>query len=131
VREFPNSHVADGATFPWMAGVRRHASVADRQRALPFPSNNGWIVDEVAWWLALGSIPGLTRADFDARDVAQNGEVLGTPRELATWALCHYYSHNLTRVVEWLQHQPSRATRPPSNPSHTSGAEMPSTVLER
>lgn len=131
VREFPNSHIDDGATFPWMADVRGHASDADRQRALPFPSNNGWIVDEVAWWLALGSIPGLTRADFDARDVAQNGEVLGTPHDRATWALCHYYSHNLTRVVEWLQHQTSHATRPPSHPSHTSREEMPSTVLER
>lgn len=131
VREFPNSHVADGATFPWMDDVRRHASDADRQRALPFPSNNAWIVDEVAWWLALGSIPCLTRADFDARDVAQNGEVLGTPRDQATWALCHYYSHNLTRVVEWLQHQPSRPTWPPPPPTSTSRTEMPSIVLER
>jgi hypothetical protein len=131
VREFPNSHVAGGATFPWMDDVRRRASDADRQRALPFPSNNGWIVDEVAWWLALGSLPGLTRADFDARDVAQNGEVLDTPRDRATWALCHYYSNNLTRVVEWLQRQPSRPTWPPSPPTSTSRAEMPSTVLER
>lgn len=131
VREFPTSRIADGTTFPWMADVRGHASDADRQRALPFPSNNGWIVDEVAWWLALGSIQGLTQGDFDARDVAQNGEVLDTPHDRATWALCHYYSHNLPRVVEWLQSQTSPATRSPSGASHPSHADMPLTVLER
>ena len=131
VREFPNSHVADAATFPWMDDVRRHASDLDRQRALPFPSNNAWIVDEVAWWLALGAIPGLTRADFDTRDVAQNGEVLGTPRDRATWALCHYYSQNLTPVVDWLQHEFTRPTRSPSAPTSTSRQEMPSIVFAR
>ena len=115
---FPNSDAAGSASFPWMADVRRYMSDADRQRALPFPSNNGWIVDEVAWWLALGSVPGLTRADFAPRDVVQNGEMLGTPLDRSTWALCHYYSHNLTRVIEWLQQVPSSApARAPSQPS--------------
>lgn len=114
IREFPNSNSAGGAAFPWLADVALHASDVDRQRALPFPSSNGWIVEEVAWWLALGSIPGLTRADFAPHDVAQNGEVLATARESAPWALCHYYSHNLARVVEWLQ--PSRAAPPLFHP---------------
>jgi hypothetical protein len=126
IREFPNSDVAGNASFPWMADVTRRASDADRQRALPFPSNNGWIVEEVAWWLALGSIPGLTRADFAACDVAQNGEVLATPRNHAPWALCHYYSHNLARVVEWLWS--SRAAAPPSHPGR---AARLSAVYER
>jgi hypothetical protein len=107
VRGFPNADAAGSASFPWMADVRRLASDVDRQRALPFPSNNGWIVEEVAWWLALGAVPGLTRADFAPHDVAQNGEVLGTPLDRSTWAICHYYSHNLTRVVEWLRRRPS------------------------
>jgi hypothetical protein len=106
---FPNSDIGANTSFPWMAVVRRQISDDDRQRALPFPSNNVWIVEEVAWWLALGSVPALTRADFASRDVAQNGEVLGTPPDRSTWAMCHYYSHNLTRVVEWLRYQPSRA----------------------
>jgi hypothetical protein len=126
IREFPNSDVAGDASFPWMADVTLRASDADRQRALPFPSNNGWIVEEVAWWLALGSIPGLTRADFAACDVAQNGEVLATSRDRAPWALCHYYSHNLTRVVEWLRS--SRAAPPPSHPGR---AARLSAVRER
>lgn len=100
---FPNTEVAGGVSFPWMAAVRTHASHADRQRVLPFPSNNGWLVEEVAWWLTLGSVPSLTFADFSPQDVAQNGEVLSTPLDRSTWMLCHYYSHNLARIVEWLE----------------------------
>jgi hypothetical protein len=119
---FPNSDVAGSASFPWMTDVRRFVSDRDRQRALPFPSNNGWIIDEVAWWLTLGSVPGLTRADFAPRDVAQNGEMLGTPLDRSTWALCHYYSHNLTRVIEWLRHPTSSPRNgPPPHPPHDQG----------
>ncbi|OUL99792.1 hypothetical protein A8M77_24595 [Variovorax sp. JS1663] len=132
VREFPNSAVAGSDTsFPWMADVRKHASDIDRQRALPYPSNNGWIVEEVAWWLALGSIPGLTQADFAACDVAQNGEVLGTPRDRSNWALCHYYSHNLQRIVEWLHPRPSHATQAFSYPAQQRRAAQPSATFER
>lgn len=129
IHEFPNSDAAGDASFPWMADVTRRASVADRQRALPFPSNNGWLVEEVAWWLALGSIPGLTQADFAACDVAQNGEILATPRDRAPWAVCHYYSHNLERVLEWLRHQPSHATRAPSDPAHHQSTARPAATL--
>ncbi len=108
---WPNADVAGTATFPWIADVAQRAGPADRQRALPFPSSNGWIVEEVAWWLALGALPGLQHADFSALDVAQNGEVLSTLREQAPWVLCHYYSHNLERVIEWLQRQPLSTAR--------------------
>jgi hypothetical protein len=107
---WPNAHAAGRADqFAWMSDVRRRAGDADLARALPFPSNNGWIVEEIAWWLALGSIPGLTQADFRACDVAQNGEVLSTPPDRAAWVMCHYYSHNLGRVVEWLQQPQAQA----------------------
>jgi hypothetical protein len=39
-------------------------------RALPYPSADRWAVDEVAWWMTLGHVPGLRIADFDAADVA-------------------------------------------------------------
>ena len=132
VREFPNSDVAGNATFPWMADVRRHASDADRQRALPFPSNNGWIVDEVAWWLALGSIPGLTRADFAARDVAQNGEVLGdAARPSPVGAVPLLLAQ--PRRVSSSGCTPALRTRPglPRSRPFTAVRRMPSTVLER
>jgi hypothetical protein len=126
IRAFPNSGVAGDASFPWIADVARRASDADRRRALPFPSNNGWIIEEVAWWLALGSIPGLTRADFAPSDVAQNGEVLATPADQVPWALCHYYSHNLARVVDWLASSRTAPSR-----SHLGRAPELSTLRER
>jgi hypothetical protein len=70
-------------------------------RALPYPSVNRWILDEVALWLTLGHIPGLRTTDFDHRDVAENGEfAAGDP---ADWVVCHYYSQNVTRIDEWLR----------------------------
>jgi len=131
IRGFPNVEAAGNPSFPWMTDVASRASDDDRRRALPFPSNNGWIVEEVAWWLALGSIPGLRLADFAARDVAQNGEVLSAARDQAPWALCHYYSHNLERVVEWLRHEPSHATRIPPYLAHHRRTAKPSATLER
>jgi hypothetical protein len=127
---FPNVDVAGGASFAWMVDVRRHTSDSARQRALPFPSNNGWIVDEIAWWLALGSVPGLTYADFSTQDVAQNGEMLSTPCHQAPWALCHYYSHNLERVLEWLARHPSSATRALGHPTPHGLRVQPAANLE-
>lgn len=131
IRGFPNVDVAGNDTFPWMAEVRLRATEADRQRALPFSSNNGWIVEEIAWWLALGSIPGLTFADFAACDVAQNGELLSMPRDRAPWALCHYYSHNLERVVEWLRQPRPYATRDSWLPTLHRCTAQPAAALER
>ena len=128
---FPNADAAGGASFPWMADVRRHVSDGARRRALPFPSSNGWIVEEVAWWLALGAVPGLSCADFSAQDVAQNGEVLSTPRDQAPWALCHYYSHNFERVVAWLGQPPSPAARTPAHPTHQRRTNPSAATLER
>jgi hypothetical protein len=72
-------------------------------RALPFPSANRWLLDEVALWLTLGLVPGLRTTDFDPADVAQNGEFAGTRPRRAGWTICHYYSQNLTRVAAWLR----------------------------
>jgi hypothetical protein len=41
---------------------------------LPFPSRNPWIVDQVALWLTLGQIPGLTHGHFRPEHVGQGGE---------------------------------------------------------
>ena len=73
--------------------IRRHADEKDRRSRLPFPSSNAWILDEVALWLTLGRIPGLTHEVLDRADVAQNGEAVeiaraGPDRPI----LVHYYS---------------------------------------
>ncbi len=70
--------------------------------ALPFPSTNWWILDEVALWLALGHVPRVRTADFAPGDVAQNGEFARTDPRAAGWILCHYYSQNMHRIEAWL-----------------------------
>ena len=101
--EYPNTGAADASTFPWMEVARKSLRERDRQRALPHPSNNPWIVEEVALWLTLGALPGLTTSDFSPCDVAENGEMFSRPEEGTSWLACHYYSQNLCRVVDWLK----------------------------
>jgi hypothetical protein len=84
---------------------RARALVADAyvSRALPFPSTNRWLLDEVSFWLALGHVPGPRIADFDRADVVQNGEYSGSSPQRASWTICHYYSQNQPRVAAWLR----------------------------
>jgi hypothetical protein len=72
-------------------------------RALPYPSTNRWILDEVALWMTLGHVPRLRTADFDRSDVAQNGEFAAADPAAAGWVLCHYYSQNAARIDAWLR----------------------------
>lgn len=77
--------------------------------ALPYPSTNSWILDEVALWMALGHVPGVRTADFDPGDVAQNGEFARSDPHAAGWILCHYYSQNLGRIAAWLRGEQAAA----------------------
>jgi hypothetical protein len=74
----------------------------DLQRALPYPSANRWILEQVALWLTLGHVPGLTYGDYSARDVLQNGEILSRDPRECDWVLCHYFSQNTERLNNWL-----------------------------
>jgi hypothetical protein len=76
---------------------------ADVERAFPYPSQNRWILDEVALWLTLGHVKDLRTVDFDRTDVVQNGEYASTSPQRATWTVCHYYSQNFARVAAWLR----------------------------
>ena len=78
----------------------------DLDRALPYPSANRWILDQVALWLTLGHIPGLTYGDFSPRDVLQNGEFQYRKLEQSGWVLCHYYTQNMDLSVD-LQNEDS------------------------
>jgi hypothetical protein len=80
---------------------------AEAGRALPFPSVNRWILDEVALWMTLGHLPGLRTADFDPRDVVQNGEFAASDPSTASYLICHYFSQNTARIAAWLRSQPS------------------------
>lgn len=54
----------------------RGATEQDRRHRLVFPSSNAWIVEEIALWLTLGRVAGLTHDVFQRTHVAQNGEAL-------------------------------------------------------
>lgn len=55
---------------------------------LPFPSSNPWILDQVALWLTLGQIPGLTHGFLSREHVLQGGEQAGHRR---TEVVHHYF----------------------------------------
>ena len=92
-----------------VAAAARAVGPADRRRALPYPSSNRWLVEEVALWLALGHVPGLTLADLRPADVAQNGEFAASDPRSAGWVLCHYFSNNRDRIHAWLEARPAAA----------------------
>lgn len=97
--------LAPGSPFADLEGmehVRRRASLRDRERALPFPSPNRWLLEEVAQWVTLSTMPGLRCGDFSPADVVQNGEFAASDPASAAWTVCHYYSGNQDSVSAWL-----------------------------
>ena len=87
-------------TLDGVGTARELGSPDQLARALPFPSANQWILEEVAAWLTLGAVPRLTTADFSPADVVQNGEFAGA--RPAGWTLCHYFSGNHDAMTNWL-----------------------------
>ena len=55
---------------------------------LPFPSSNPWILKQVALWLTLGKIPGLTHSSFCREHVRQGGEQAGYNKQEVVY---HYF----------------------------------------
>jgi hypothetical protein len=82
---------------------REFVDEADETTALQFPSGNRWIVDEVALWLTLGSIPELKYQDFKIEDVLQGSEIISKEPKAADWIVSHYYSVNMERLSLWLK----------------------------
>lgn len=72
--------------------VRQSLTRSPKQPALPYPSTNWWIVEEIATWLTLGSLKGLTHDVLRRADVAQNGEFNGTDGSSSP-TLVHYFSN--------------------------------------
>jgi hypothetical protein len=76
--------------------IARNMIEADWPARLAFPSSNAWIVEEVAFWLTLGRIPGLTHDVLGRQDVAQGGESVAAARARRRGAqgpmLAHYFS---------------------------------------
>lgn len=68
--------------------VRTRSEQAERRLALPYPAASIWIMEQVATWLILGRVPGLTHGMLARADVAQNGEYTGQHG----LTLAHYFT---------------------------------------
>jgi hypothetical protein len=94
---------AEYGEFLGVDQLRRSGALtsSDARAALPYPSANRWLLDELALWLTLGHVPGLTSADFSRTDVMQNGELDTSRDDTGDAVLCHYFSQSTERVREW------------------------------
>jgi hypothetical protein len=72
----------------------------DRRAALRYPSRNGWIAEEIGWWLTLGRLPHLTHGVFSQSDVAQGGLEYRTS---TGFMLAHYFSVNESRFFAHME----------------------------
>jgi hypothetical protein len=79
--------------------VRSLSGPGDRRLALPYPSNNPWIIEEIATWLTLGRIPGLSHDMLRRPEVAQGEEYSGWPPGLI---VAHYYTNAQDRFFAHL-----------------------------
>lgn len=72
------------------AAVMETMTDADRSEALPFPSSNGWIIEQIALWLALGKLEDFSLGCLSQVQVAQGSEFENSPGEECV--LAHYFS---------------------------------------
>jgi hypothetical protein len=64
----------------------------DRACALPYPSQNTWIIEQISLWLALGCLQDFSLDTFARSDVAQGGEFYDMLGSSQRCVLAHYYS---------------------------------------
>ncbi len=64
----------------------------DRADALPYPSANEWIIEQIALWLSLGRLPNLSLGTFSPDHVTQGGEFDGLQASSRRCVLAHYFS---------------------------------------
>jgi hypothetical protein len=101
---------ADFLDFAWRLLVGRHCSAGptsqpaiqsavvaamtadDLDRALPYPSQNDWILEEIALWLTLGRVPDFTQRMFGAAEVMQGAEFRAAIGGLQRPVVAHYFT---------------------------------------
>lgn len=64
----------------------------DRSQALPYPSANDWIIEQIALWLALGKLPKFSLGTLSAEQVLQGGEYETALAPGHRCILAHYFS---------------------------------------
>jgi hypothetical protein len=73
---------------------------------LPFPSSNVWILDQVALWLTMGHVPGLTHGHLSREHVIQGAE----DSECETKVVHHYFGMDKTAFLSSLSAENKFAT---------------------
>lgn len=81
--------------------VRMARERADTTDALPYPSSNYWIVEQLALLLALGKVDPFAHAPFDRDDVVQGVEFHFVVPSGPLPVLAHYYSSNTEAFFAW------------------------------
>jgi hypothetical protein len=64
----------------------------DRSAALPYPSANDWIIEQIALWLALGRLPHFSLGTFSSEHVSQGEEFETMLSSRQRCVLAHYYT---------------------------------------
>jgi hypothetical protein len=82
----------DGSDNDIRRAVLTATTKQDRVRALPYPSNNFWLADEIGLWLTLGRIPGFSQGFFQNKHVVQGFECTDTIERGDHWVAGHYFS---------------------------------------
>jgi hypothetical protein len=85
---------ADGSDDDIRNAVLRTATYFDHSRALFYPSNNFWIAEEIALWLTLGRVHGISQGFLSSDHVLQNREFASAIEAGRHWVLTHYFSSN-------------------------------------
>ncbi len=67
-------------------------SDSDRSEALPYPSANDWIIEQIALWLALGRLPHLSLGTLSPAQVPQGSEFEAMLASGHRCVLAHYFS---------------------------------------
>lgn len=80
--------------------VRDRSGPGDRRLALPYPSTNPWIIEEIATWLTLGRVPGMSHALLRPDDVAQSKEYAARPDGLV---VAHYFTSAQDQFFAYLE----------------------------
>jgi hypothetical protein len=83
---------ADNSDQRLRQAVRQAASPQDIQRALPYPSTNDWILEEIALWLTLAHVPNLEQGIFARSAVLQGYECIEAQESGWRPIVAHYFS---------------------------------------
>lgn len=83
-----------GLGIPQELGEIARAATLGQDGRIEFPSKNFWILEQIALWLTLGRIPGLSHGRFLMEDVLQNGEFMIYRSYRRKCTVVHYFRGN-------------------------------------